>query len=482
MASPFLKDIQAFSKKKLKKVQTKVITADGQRLVETRDAQGNIIVTAEDGTIIPSQAAPPDKISAPKPKVTDDKAVNGDAEAETEDINDNIKSGLDRSRLDRQASLDMIKSSTSLKNRMNAFGGGAPKSKDETNETPKKVPLPKSPNKIVLPPSVTTPPIAQTKSMPPPANKLAPKKLFKQDNIAEPKPTESVKKPFPSKMPSPIHEVSPPSRKQSEEIPQDAISKRMSGGKQCSEVLPGIVMGYRDLKERLPNLDMGITHVLNFLPRLTLDNSSQKDFIYKKVEIQDNPLTDIRQFFPECFEFIDKALAYKTESGQNGKVLLFCTENEYISSCIMIGYMIKFQGKKYKEAFDFLHEKRPNAKPGDNFLRRLKHFEKDLEEESMWDNLEGEDMDALAKALDSDLDNEIEEKKETNEDNKNGNKSIKPKDNKKPSSDLPHKTLPSSTQEKDVKSKIASPLSAKKEEVTKTAKLSQLGGYKPPWG
>ena len=47
----------------------------------------------------------------------------------------------------------------------------------------------------------------------------------------------------------------------------------------------------------------GITHILNLAQ--IVENKFLGKFTYKKLDLLDLPETNIQQYFPECFQFID---------------------------------------------------------------------------------------------------------------------------------------------------------------------------------
>ncbi|KAH7435288.1 hypothetical protein KP509_06G057800 [Ceratopteris richardii] len=96
------------------------------------------------------------------------------------------------------------------------------------------------------------------------------------------------------------------------------------------------------------------------------------EFKYKRVEVRDSAYVDLRQYFEECFEFIDEA------KKNGGAVLVHCFLGRSRSVTIVIAYLMKTYGMNFKEAFDVVRKKRPQASPNPGFCSQLSRFEKQL--------------------------------------------------------------------------------------------------------
>ncbi|CAI2184663.1 11746_t:CDS:1 [Funneliformis geosporum] len=103
-----------------------------------------------------------------------------------------------------------------------------------------------------------------------------------------------------------------------------------------------------------------------------IDNN---DFIppkYLKIDIADDPSSDIYKHFCECIGFIENA------KSTNGHVYIHCQAGISRSVTIVIAYLMSSQKISYKQAFDLIKEKRPIAKPNHGFIKQLREFEKEV--------------------------------------------------------------------------------------------------------
>ena len=140
-----------------------------------------------------------------------------------------------------------------------------------------------------------------------------------------------------------------------------------------------------DLDLIMPNLYLGgvfaateestleekkITHVL------TMGNNMPPKFpdsyTYKVCELDDDDSEDIKQFFDEGVEFIDKAI----EGG--GTVFVHCAAGVSRSSTMVCAYLMKKYNWKFTKALSFTQEKRWVVCPNQGFQKQLSDFEIEL--------------------------------------------------------------------------------------------------------
>ncbi|XP_052647538.1 dual specificity protein phosphatase 19 isoform X2 [Harpia harpyja] len=80
----------------------------------------------------------------------------------------------------------------------------------------------------------------------------------------------------------------------------------LSADLQVGVVKPWLLLGSQDAAHDLETMrKYKVTHVLNVA--YGVQNVFLNEFIYKTISILDLPETDITSYFPECFEFIEKA-------------------------------------------------------------------------------------------------------------------------------------------------------------------------------
>lgn len=118
-------------------------------------------------------------------------------------------------------------------------------------------------------------------------------------------------------------------------------------------------------KEKLK--DEGITHILSTV--LGAEPIYPNDFVYKNIYVRDTEEEEIEKYFDECADFIRNAIE------NNGKVLVHCSYGISRSASIVIAYLIKYEDKKFREAYDYLKEKRKIIEPNRGFRKKLIVYE-----------------------------------------------------------------------------------------------------------
>ncbi|ELT89386.1 hypothetical protein CAPTEDRAFT_93388 [Capitella teleta] len=135
---------------------------------------------------------------------------------------------------------------------------------------------------------------------------------------------------------------------------------------QIGEVLPSLLVSSQDVAADFDLLrEKCVTHILNVACRV--ENFFPDDFTYKRLNILDLPETNIVDYFPECFEFIEEGM-------QQGRVLVHCNAGVSRSASIVIGYLMQREGKKFQSAYDLVKSQRPATRPNDGFMQQLKAY------------------------------------------------------------------------------------------------------------
>ncbi|CAK7333023.1 unnamed protein product [Dovyalis caffra] len=116
-----------------------------------------------------------------------------------------------------------------------------------------------------------------------------------------------------------------------------------------------------------------ITHVLTVAN--SLPPSYPNDFVYKVIGVADRGDTNLRQYFNECFNFIDEA------KRKGGGVLVHCFVGRSRSVTIVVAYLMKKHGMSLSEALAHVKSKRPQAGPNSGFISQLQDFEKSLQDQ-----------------------------------------------------------------------------------------------------
>ena len=125
----------------------------------------------------------------------------------------------------------------------------------------------------------------------------------------------------------------------------------------------------------------GITHIL--VCGANLKQYYPNDFIYKQILIEDRDDEDIAKYFEATYEFIEQAVV-NTINEQNkggdrgalkeGKVFVHCSRGVSRSAAIVIAYIMKKENMNYKEAFEFVKDKRNMIRPNRGFVKQLKDY------------------------------------------------------------------------------------------------------------
>ncbi|NXW50377.1 DUS19 phosphatase, partial [Nyctiprogne leucopyga] len=110
-----------------------------------------------------------------------------------------------------------------------------------------------------------------------------------------------------------------------------------------------------------------VTHVLNVA--YGVQNAFLNDFTYKNISILDLPETDITSYFPECFEFIEKAKI------QDGVVLVHCNAGVSRAAAVVIGFLMNSERLSFASAFSLVKNARPAACPNPGFMEQLRKYQ-----------------------------------------------------------------------------------------------------------
>jgi protein-tyrosine phosphatase len=102
-------------------------------------------------------------------------------------------------------------------------------------------------------------------------------------------------------------------------------------------------------------LKEGITHIINVTKNLPFyhENSKRIKIEYLRIPVNDGFDQDIRKYFDETNNFIDKV------KEQNGKVFVHCQAGISRSPSIVIAYLMKKEKEQYQTVFNEVRAKRP---------------------------------------------------------------------------------------------------------------------------
>lgn len=109
--------------------------------------------------------------------------------------------------------------------------------------------------------------------------------------------------------------------------------------------------------------EMKITHLINVSQ---LKNSFPDEFIYLKIDINDDEKSNIKQYFSRVNRFIYNAIL------KGGIVMIYCFAGTSRSPCFVISYLVHKRKMKLLEAFKLVMKSRSCIDINDGFKEQLK--------------------------------------------------------------------------------------------------------------
>ncbi|GAB6027498.1 hypothetical protein CHUAL_001750 [Chamberlinius hualienensis] len=141
---------------------------------------------------------------------------------------------------------------------------------------------------------------------------------------------------------------------------------------QATQVMPHLYLGNQKDASDLQRLrQLNIQFVLNVTSHLPGYHEG-RGIRYKRLPATDSTQQNLKQYFEEAFEFIDKAV--RSKSG----VLVHCQAGISRSATIAIAYVMKQTKSPMFEAYKMVKTKRPIISPNLNFMGQLLEFEQSL--------------------------------------------------------------------------------------------------------
>lgn len=137
------------------------------------------------------------------------------------------------------------------------------------------------------------------------------------------------------------------------------------------EIIPGLFLSGQDVtNNRALLIDANkITHILNLASNV--ENSFEKEIIYKVFRIEDSLRQDLLECIHESILFIDAALKNK-----KNRVLVHCNAGVSRSASIVIAFlMFKRIYNNYEAAYKHVAALRSVVYPNPNFVKQLIEFE-----------------------------------------------------------------------------------------------------------
>jgi len=92
------------------------------------------------------------------------------------------------------------------------------------------------------------------------------------------------------------------------------------------------------------------------------------DFLYKRVEVDDDEEEPLIAFLDECIQFIE------TARKDGGKCLVLCRGGISRSASVAIGYLMYKHGATFDQAFSYVLRLKPSICPNEGFIEQLKLY------------------------------------------------------------------------------------------------------------
>ena len=135
------------------------------------------------------------------------------------------------------------------------------------------------------------------------------------------------------------------------------------------EILPNLYLGNIASAENKQKLkELNIKKVLSIMNFGSPTYTAEDNIIHKVISIGDIPTENIIKYFGECLNFI---------KGEE-KVLVHCMAGSSRSASIVIAYLMWSVKKTFRDALNFVNERRFYIFPNRGFLSQLRMFEKEL--------------------------------------------------------------------------------------------------------
>ena len=139
------------------------------------------------------------------------------------------------------------------------------------------------------------------------------------------------------------------------------------------EITENLYLGNLSAAENIDNLKaLGIKKVLSVLDDFAWPKYGDSQFIHKTFSIQDFDNQNIIKHFGECLNFIKG----------DDKVLVHCAAGASRSATIVIAYIMWTKKMPFKDALEFVQQKRFIVYPNCGFRDQLQLFEKELIEKN----------------------------------------------------------------------------------------------------
>ncbi|XP_059896946.1 dual specificity protein phosphatase 19a [Gadus macrocephalus] len=136
---------------------------------------------------------------------------------------------------------------------------------------------------------------------------------------------------------------------------------------QIGTIKPFLLLGSQDSAHDFGTLKKyKVSHILNVA--YGVENLFPLLFIYKNVQILDQPDTELTAHLKDCCRFITQA------QEENGVVLVHCNTGASRAAAVVIGYLMSCDGQPFEEALSLVKTARPACCPNPGFLEQLQRY------------------------------------------------------------------------------------------------------------
>ncbi|CAL8240955.1 unnamed protein product [Merluccius merluccius] len=136
---------------------------------------------------------------------------------------------------------------------------------------------------------------------------------------------------------------------------------------QIGRIKPFLLLGSQDAAHDFGTLKKyKVSHILNVA--YGVENVFPLLFIYKSVQILDQPDTELTAHLKDCCHFIQQA---KEESGV---VLVHCNTGVSRAAAVVVGYLMSCDAKPFEEALSLVKAARPASCPNPGFMEQLQRY------------------------------------------------------------------------------------------------------------
>ncbi|XP_069703862.1 protein phosphatase Slingshot isoform X2 [Periplaneta americana] len=136
----------------------------------------------------------------------------------------------------------------------------------------------------------------------------------------------------------------------------------------ATEIFDHVYLGSEWNASNLEELQKnGVHHILNVTREI--DNFFPGMFNYLNIRVYDDERTDLLKHWDDTFKYITKARK------EGSKVLVHCKMGVSRSASVVIAYAMKAYNWDFKEAFEYVKQKRTCIKPNTSFISQLETYQ-----------------------------------------------------------------------------------------------------------